>query len=266
MVRGAAAVYGETVYVIGENFNMIHCYSLPSNEWSPLSIVCPHINPGLVFVKSVLIAVGGQLNGQSTAKLASFQNRQWTYELLPMKHPHTFPSVQNLSGNYIIVAAGSWDSDTSMVEVYSIHTAHWFSVIPLPKPFYSITTTLCDNQYLVMDGGGSTYSMDTASLVSFTTNPHHEWKMEPTLPDESEPTLATFNRNIVCVSSKGLHQLCKGRGWVRVVNTLSSSSLWSKSVVCVVGEDLVVGEKLVVIGGYDPSSNFAATSDVSIAH
>ncbi|CAI8021081.1 hypothetical protein GBAR_LOCUS12546, partial [Geodia barretti] len=81
MVRGAAAVYGQTVYVVGENFNMIHCYSARTDEWSPLSIVCPHINPGLVFVKSVLIAVGGQLNGQSTAKLTSFKNREWTHEL-----------------------------------------------------------------------------------------------------------------------------------------------------------------------------------------
>ena len=266
MVRGAAAVYGQTVYVVGENFNMIHCYSVRTDEWSPLSIACPHINPGLVFVKSVLIAVGGQLNGQSTAKLTSFKNREWAHELPPMKHPHTFPSVQNLGGNYIIVAAGSWDSDLSMVEIYSIHTGHWFSLVPLPKPFYSTTTAICDNQYIVMDGGGSTYSMDTTSLVSFANNPYHKWKNQPALLVQGEPTLATFNRNVVCASSDGLYHLCEGRGWVKVMDTISSASLWSKSVVCVVGDDLVVGEKLVVIGGYDPSNNYTTTSDVSMAH
>ena len=264
MVRGAAAVYCQTVYVMGENCSRIHRYSFRNDEWSTLSVPCPHVNSGLVFVKNVLTAVGGQLSGQTTAKLTSFKNRQWTNELLPMKHPHYSPSVQNHSGNYVIVAAGSWDTEISMVEVYSIHTGHWFSVIPLPRPFYSITTTLCDNQYVVMDGGGTTYSMDVTSLVSFATNSHHEWKSQPVLAVHGEPTLTTFNRNVICVSSKGLHRLCEGKGWVKV-NTFCS--LWSKSVVCIIGkEDPALGEKLVVIGGYSPSSNYTTTSEVSIAH
>ena len=206
--------------------------------------------------------------GLSTSRVVSLKNNsEWEKELPMMNHPHSSPSVHNHDGNYLIVATRSWEAEESGIELYSIHTAHWFNVITLPKPFYSttsITSTLCHDTYTVMDGAGNAYSTDLSSLLSFSTGSECAWTTHTQLPVQGKPTLATFNEKIVCVSSEGLHQLCEGQGWVKVRNTFSSLSLWSKSIVCVVGERMEAGERLVVIGGYSPCKHYT-TAEVCIA-
>ena len=270
LVRGSAAVYNLTMFIIGENSNTIHSHSMNSNEWSTLPVACPHINPGLVFIDKVLTAVGGQKMGQSTPKVVSLKRGKWVNEIPMMRHPHSSPSVLNHNNKYIIAAGGSWNNDISMVEVYSIRKRHWFKVVHLPKSFYSITTTVCLNDYVIMDGGGTTFSINLSTLLEPTAHIHHMWQDQPQIPMLGEPMLATFRKSIVCVSSEGMHQLCSNKGWVKINNTFSTSSLWSKSLVCVVGrhvvgEDQVVDEKLVVVGGYDPVSEYA-TTEVSVAY
>ena len=265
VVRGSAAVHGLTVFVMGENSNTIHSYCMNSDEWSTLPIPCPHINPGLVFIENVLTAIGGQRNGRSTNKVTSFKPGKWLSDAIPpMKYPHSSPSVLNI-GKYIVVAGGSWNSENSVVELFSLKSQNWYKVLPLPKSFYGITSTLCNNDYMVMDGAGCTYSTDLTSLLSSTSNSRHAWQEHSHLSVFGEPTLATFHKRIVCVSSEGVHQLRKYQGWVKIrYSTTSSFSPWSKSLVCVVGQDLVVDEKLVVIGGYNPNSDYA-TTEVSVA-
>ena len=263
-MRGSAAVHGPNIFILGEYSTNVHRYNLSENRWIILPAACPHINPGLAFIDDTLTAFGGQWNGNSTAKVVSLKNRSWVNELPQMKYSHSYPSVHNHDGNYIIVAAGSWEREQSMIEVYSIHTTHWFNVIHLPTPFYSITSTMCLGRYVIMDGAGTTYSMDIAALLSFATSLPREWTKQATLPVLGEPTLATFNHEIICVSSEGLHKLSQGEGWVRVHNTFSCPSLWSKAIVCVVGERFEVGEKLVVVGGYNPSNHYA-NNEVSVA-
>ena len=264
MVRGAAAVYGYAVFVIGENSDKIHCYSMDRNEWSTLPVACPHTNPGLTFVGNVLTAVGGQLKGQSTKKVTSWNNGKWSYKISSMKYPHSSPSVMNYNGIYVIAAGGAWYNEKSLIEVYSIQSRSWFKTVNLPKPLYGITTTLYHNDYIVMDGRGSTYSMDLASLLSSAAH-SHPWKDLPCLSVLGEATLATIRKKVVCVCSDGLYQLSEDLAWKKIHDAFSSFSSWSKSIVCCVGEHLVVGEKLLVVGGHNPHSDYG-TTEVSIAH
>ena len=265
--RGSVAVDSltQTVYLIGENHNVIHCYRSHSNEWSTLPVACPHTNPGLVFVQNVLTAIGGQVSGRRTTKVSSLKKGKWVNEIPRMKYPHNSPSVLNYDGNYIIVAGGSLDDEISMVELYSIHTRNWFKLIPLPQKFYGITTTLCYNDYVVMDGKGFTYTMDLTLLVSFASNTNPQWRRQPYLPVAGEPTITTFDNEVLCISSEGLHQLCEDHGWVKIRRAFPSMSPRSKSIVCVVGGQQGQGGKLVMVGGHNPNHYAPISTEVSVA-
>ena len=263
MVRGAATVYGYSVFVIGENSNQIHCYYMDRDEWSTLSVGCPHINPGLTFVDNVLTAIGGQLRDQSTNKVTSYRNGKWTKEIPSMKYPHSSPSVTNC-GNFVIVAGGAWYNENSVIEILLIPARSWSKVVVLPKPLYSLTATLCHNDYIVMDGHGCTYSMDITTLTSPLSR-SHPWKDLPRLSVVGEATLATIHKQVMCVCSDGVYQLSEDREWKKIHETFSAFFSWSKSIVCSVGEHLLVDEKLLVVGGYNPNSDYG-TSEVSVAH
>lgn len=264
--RGSAAVDSltSTVYIIGENYNVIHCYRIRSNEWSTLPVVCPHINPGLVFIEKVLTAIGGHKSGKRTTKSSSFKKGKWVDELPRMKYPHNSPSVLNYGGNYVIVAGGSLNDEVNMVELYSISSRSWFKVISLPRQFYGvtgITATVCYNDFIVMEGRGSTYSIDLTSLILSTSNP--SWIEQSYLPVYGEGTITTFNKEIVCISSEGMHQLTKDHGWVKVRNAYPSMSPRRKAIVCVVGEHQE--EKLVMIGGHNPNHYCPIGTEVCVA-
>ena len=264
MVRGAAAVFGYTVFVIGENSDKIHSYSMDRNEWRTLPVTCPHTNPGLTFVEKELTAIGGEVKGQSTKKVTSWKKGKWSKEIPPMKYPHRSPSVTNYNGIYVIVAGGAWYNEKSLIEVYSIQSRSWFKVVDLPKPLYGITSTLCQNNYVIMDGHGSTYSMDLVSLLS-SASCSHQWKGLPCLSVLGEATLATICNQVICVCSDGLYQLSEALVWKKIHDAFSSFSSWSKSIVCFVGQRLVVGEKLLVVGGHNSHSDYG-TTEVSLAH
>lgn len=257
MARGSAAVYGHTVFTVGENSNQIHCYCLQTDEWSILSTPCPHTNPGLVFVDSVLTAVGGEVKSRSTNKVTCWKREKWTKEIPPMQHPHSSPSALN-TGSYLIVAGAAWNNEKSVIELFSHKTRSWCKVFPLPMPFYGITTTLCNDDYVVMDGTGTTYSINLPTLlIATSTYQPYLWKNLPHVPSVlGEVTLTTFHKHIICVCSYGIYQLNE-EVWVRIQDSFSFSS-WSKSIVC------VVGKKLVVMGGYNPY-NDSATTEVNVA-
>jgi hypothetical protein len=259
MARGSAAVHGYTVYVIGENSNTIHSYSTAKNEWSTLAVACPHTNPGLAFVGSVLTAVGGQLKGQSTKKVTSWRHGKWRKEIPPMQYPHSSPSVLNMTDTYIIVAGGAGNNEKPVIEIFSLQTQTWAEVIPLPKPLYGITTTLCRNDYIVMGSCGSTYSMDIPALLSSTLR---QWKVIPCVPSVlGGATVTMFRGQIICICSDGIYQLSEDCAWMRLQDNFSFCS-WNKCIAC------VVGQSLVVVGGHHPYSDFAtsATNEVNVAH
>ena len=258
MARGSAAVHGYTVFLIGENSNTIHRYSMAKNEWNTLPVACPHTNPGLTFVENVLTAVGGQLKGQSTKKVMNWRNEKWRKEIPPMQYPHSSPSVLNMADSYIIVA-GAENNEKSVIEIFSLQTKTWVKVLSLPMPLYGITTTLYYNDYIVMDGCGSTHSMDIPNLLSSTVHP---WKNLPRVPSVvGEATVTTFRGQLTCICSDGIYQLSEDCVWKRLQDNYSFFS-WSKCIAC------VAGHSLVVVGGYHPYSDCAtsATNEVNVAH
>lgn len=255
-MRGAAAIYGHTIYVIGENSNTIHYYCVTTNKWSTLSSPCPHINPGLIFIKNALTAVGGEKKSQSTSKVTSWNNGRWTTEIPSMMYPHSSPSVLN-SRSFVLVAGGARNNEKSVVEVFSLETQVWCKVVSLPMPFYGITTTLRCDDYIIMDGDGCTYSMGLSQLTSTETS-SPSWKELGHVPSVvGEPTLSTFRQQAVCVCSDGIYQLYN-EAWVRIQDNFNFSS-WSKSIVC------AVDEKLMVMGGFNPYSNSSDT-EVNMAY
>ena len=258
------AVQGDTIFVIGENSRRIHTYCLRTNEWRTVVGDCPHTNPGIAFVEGVLTAFGGQRMGQQATKVSSFVDRVWVDNRLPrMRYPHSWPSVLS-HHDYIIVTGGSYSNEIPMVEVFSIGSWSWSKLVLLPKRFFGITTTVCANTYMVMDSSGCGYSMDLPSLLTLAkvdTTPR--WKQLRRLWVAGEPTVATFRDRIIGVSSEGLHQLTEDQGWVEFDTSFSSSSTWSKSLVCVVS-DTQAEDKLVVIGGCNPNTDLV-TAKVFIA-
>ena len=260
MARGSAAVYGNTVFVIGENSNMIHRYSLTKNEWSTLPVACPHTNPGLTFVENVLTAVGGQLKGHSTKKVTSWKNQKWEKEIPPMQHPHSSPSVLNTPG-YIIVTGGAGNKEKSVIEIFSFQAQTWVKVVPLPKPLYGVTTTLYRTDYILMDGCGSTYSMDISALLSPTTYSWKDLSRVPSVLHVGEATVTTIRGRLICICIDGIYQLSEDCAWKRLQDNYSFFS-WSKCIAC------VVGQSLVVVGGYHPytDSSTSATNEVNVAH
>ena len=265
LLRGSAAVQGDTVYVIAENSRKIHKFCLSSNEWSTIVGECPHTNPGIAFVEGVLTAFGGQRLGQQTTKVSSFKDRVWANKKLPrMKYPHSRPSVLNHQNKHIIVTGGACFNKIPMVEVFSINSWSWSKLVLLPKRFHNITTTVCDNTYLVVDSSGAGYSIDLPSLLTLAKDTKPPWRDTLRLLVADKPTVAAFRGRIIAVSSDGVHQLTEDHGWAKFDDAFSPFSAWSGSLVCVVGER-IRQERLVVMGGCNPNSDYT-TPDVYMAH
>ena len=255
MVRGAGAVYDNTLYVIGENSRSIYCYDIEkfNGDWTRVQTRCPHVNPGLVFVRGMLTAVGGSENDRSTNKLVSWKGRKWMEEIPPMPTARSSPAVV-ADNRHVIVIGGD---DRSEVELYDMHTHVWSTVVSLPHPLKGITATLCHGDVIVaMDNTGSTYSISIDSLLPSTlARPH--WRALPRPPIVMGwPTLATFHGEAVCVCSDGIHQLYEG-GWVRIQDNFLLVS-WNRSIVC------VVRDKIVVVGGHSPYTD-RPTNEVNAA-
>ena len=106
--------------------------------------------------------------------------------------------------------------------------------------------------------------MDLVSLLSSVSR-SHQWKDLPCLSVLGEATLTTICNQVICVCSDGLYQLSEDLVWKKIHDAFSSFSSWSKSIVCCVGQRLVVGEKLLVVGGHNPHSDYG-TTEVSVAH
>ena len=263
LLRGSAAVQGDTVYVIAENSRKIHKFCLSSNEWSTMVGECPHTNPGIAFVEGVLTAFGGEQLGRQTTIVSSFKDRVWVDKNLPiMKYPHSRPSVLNHQNKHIIVTGGTCFNEIPMVEVFSIDSWSWSKLVLLPKDFYNITATVCDNTYLVVDISGAGYSIDLPSLLTLAKDTKPPWKDMPSLSVAGKPTVAAFRGRIIAVSSDGVHQLTEDHGWVKFDDAFSPFSAWSGFLVCVVGER---EERLVVMGGCNSNSD-NTTPDVYVGH
>ena len=177
MIRGAAVVHGNTVYINSGGSHKVYSCQMTSEGllWSTLpDSRCEFFS--LAVIAGLLTCVGGwggeHSGGSRTNTLQSLTGgckRQWSEVFPPM--PTARSDTASVTTEQALVVAGGYDGRKVLdtVEVMNIATKQWTTAQHLPHPFGLISETICGDQ-LYLGGtyigvGESSKSVLTCSLT-----------------------------------------------------------------------------------------------------
>ena len=224
MVRGAAVVDGDTVYINPDVSHKIYSFQITSEyqQWSTLPI--SHYNYfSLAVIDGLLTSIGGRSGGREGSRTNSLlsltgerRERQWSKVFPPM--PTARKSPASITTRHSLVVAGGNDGSKCLdtVEVMNISTKQWSTARHMPHPFSWISATVCGDQLYVGggygEGGKPSKSVLTCSLPDllrpqslgtklrtlFLTNEPGIWRHTKELP-VTRSTLTTLGGHLVAV-------------------------------------------------------------------
>ena len=244
--------------------NRVFRYSTSDDDWIELPAPCPNSDPGLAMIQGTLTSVGGwKEEGQSCFdnKLFSYTEGEWVEQYPAMQVARSSPAVVS-DEQYVIAAGGLLDNKwTSAIEVFSVSEGVW-SFTDLPEPLENITAVLCDQECLVMNDSGRTYSIPLQSLLRaqpFWKRLHdHPWG-SPTLTSVYGRPITVGGQSKPNNTTTGDVYELSDDGWIKIG---SMKVPRFRCLVCV-----VLGQELVVVGGRQtsPESPISLTDGVESA-
>ena len=185
MLRGAAVVEGNTVYISPHLSNVVYSCRVISGDqqWFTLARH-PYRNFSLVLVNGLLTSVGGHGSSGYINSLFSLTGeggkRQWS-EVFPAMPTPRSDTASVTTKQALIVAGGLSGRRLDTVEVMDIPSQQWSTASCLPHPFYRMSAPLCgDHLYLAggYDGSGeASTSVLTCSLTDLLPSQSLEAKL-----------------------------------------------------------------------------------------
>ena len=211
MRHAQAVVLGNKVYVGGgitpsaaptatQDCNIYVCDFTRDTAWRTLKHSTRY--PALTTYQERLVLVGGMnpSTAAPTNQLWVMEDEQtWTQPLPPMPTPCWGASAVSTQ-QYLITAGGAvryW-SNVSNVEVYN--GKQWVTTGPLPKPCYSMKSTLHDGFLYLVGGFGQGRSVFQCSLQSLTKQ-QPLWNSIQDAP-YNYCSINTFGRALVAVGGQ----------------------------------------------------------------
>ena len=279
MVRGAAVVDGDTVYVNPDVSHKIYSFQITSEyqQWSTLPI--SHYNYfSLAVINGLLTSIGGRSSrreGTCTNTLLSLTGEgregHWSNVFPPM--PTARKSPASVTTEQALVVAGGNDGNKCLdtVEVMNIPTKQWSTNRHLPHPFSWISATICGDRLYVGggygEGGKPSQSVLTCSLPDllrsqslgaklrtlFLTNEPGVWRHIKNLP-VTRSTLTTLGGHVVAIGgaddsnnpTADIRRYDSRTGSWHVVTRMKTKQFFP--LVAVLPED-----RLIIVGGCDTS-------------
>ena len=153
MVRGAAAVHGNTAYIRPANSNRVYSYRYLQGEeqWSQLPDP-PNGHCCLAVIDGLITCVGG-FNKEYKNGLLSFSEGKWCEIFPPM--PTARMSASSVTTSEALVVAGGYvgiNGYLDTVEVMKTSTKLWATVSPLPQKLSHCSAVACGDK-LYFAGG-----------------------------------------------------------------------------------------------------------------
>ena len=159
MIRGAAVVHGNTVYINPAISHKVYSCQMTSEGllWSTLPDSF-YENFSLAVIDGLLTCVGGYSRGGASRTNTLYSltggghKRQWSEVFPPM--PTACSLTASVTTEQALVVAGGCDVRKYLgtVEVMNISTKQWTTAQHLPHPFGWISGTICGDQLYL--GGG----------------------------------------------------------------------------------------------------------------
>ena len=176
MRRGAAVLEGDTVYINPFSSTMVYschvisgeqqCSTLPRHRYHDFN---------LVVINGLLTSVGGRSGwfGRCTNSLLSLTGeggkRQWSEVFLTMPTPRSLTASVTTEQALIVAGGMSGVRRLHTVEVMDIPTQQWNIAIHLPRPFISMSATICGDQ-LYLAGGYDESKLSKSVLTCSLTD------------------------------------------------------------------------------------------------
>ena len=216
MMRGAAVVYGNTVYFTPADSSRVYSYQniLGNEQWSRLPDN-PNKAFSLAVIDGLLTSVGGWNAGPTNTLLSltgEGERKQWSEVFPPMPTPR-YHTACITTEKALVVAGGKAGGDMDIMEVMDIKTKQWTTVCPLPQKLWSLSGIVCgDSLYLAggFTGGSESISVFTCSLpdlwqpetlgsrIQQTLTRSNVWKEISSLPVTGS-TLASFGGHLLAI-------------------------------------------------------------------
>ena len=208
MARGAAVVYGNTVY-FRPNL-LFRVYSYRNEHWSRL-LDNPCRGFSIAVIDGLLTSMGGWGSRGATNTLLSLTGegvrKKWSEVFPPMPTPRCRTACITTE-KALVVAGGEADSYLATVEVMDINTKQWTTVCPLPQKLRSPSGIVCgDSLYLAggLTSGFGSKSVFACSLPDLwqpeTLTRSNVWKKISRLP-VIRSTLASFGGHLLAIGGK----------------------------------------------------------------
>ena len=208
MARGAAVVYGNTVY-FRPNL-LFRVYSYRNEHWSRL-LDNPCRGFSIAVIDGLLTSMGGWGSRGATNTLLSLTGegvrKKWSEVFPPMPTPRCRTACITTE-KALVVAGGEADSYLATVEVMDINTKQWTTVCPLPQKLRSPSGIVCgDSLYLAggLTSGFGSKSVFACSLPDLwqpeTLTRSNVWKKISRLP-VLRSTLASFGGHLLAIGGK----------------------------------------------------------------
>ena len=218
MIRGAAVVYGSTVFIKSANSAKVYSYQniLGQEQWSQLP-ENPNEDCGLVIIDGILTSVGGY-NRDCTNTLLSLtgegKEKQWSEIFPPMPTPR-WSAACVATKQALVVAGGHTGSCLTTVEVMNINSKQWTTASPLPQKQALLSGAVCgDTLYLAggsasLNPSKSVFSCSLPDLLTSSTSLRSRiqrklsqsgnvWKEISCLP-VIRSTLVSFNGHLLAI-------------------------------------------------------------------
>ena len=284
MIRGAAVVHGNTVYINSGGSHKVYSCQMTSEGllWSTLPD-SPYMGFSLAVIDGLVTCVGGY-GGPTTNTLHSLtgggHKRQLSEVFPPM--PTARSQTASVTTEQALVVAGGHDGGKNLdtVEVMTIATKQWTTAQHLPHPFGWISGTICGDQ-LYLGGGCIGVSVQSKSVLtcsltdllppqslgvrlrtlSLATKPG-VWREIKNLPVTGS-TLTTLGGHLLAIGGESdshdptadVHRYDHQTDSWHVVSKMKNKRYVSLSAVLPEGQ-------LLVVGGF--GKNFPTTTSVEI--
>ena len=158
LVRGAAVVDGNTIYLSSHLNSTIWGYKSVQGQWFTLP-ECPTIMFAMAMINGCLTAIGGQRSHgdvEPTNQLLSFvveEHKLWVELNGPMPTKRINATAVTTE-SVLIVAGGANTKKLDTVEILNLATKQWSVAMSLPRPIESMSSAYCPETDRIFLMGG----------------------------------------------------------------------------------------------------------------